>query len=156
MGLFCSAEWEIKRVQNTWHFSWLFFVWLFPTTIPHSRERSKGWTSGAVIQDKKYGKLIWREKLSRIILKSAQCYFLYKQFWLKDEDKTILVVPRDVTSSLILVVPVLKNHMENLELTATQFNIQTLFDWWDLNIWNWTFFSEGEWSYERNSRTFKT
>lgn len=42
-----------KNGTSIWNLSWLFLVWLVPTAIPHSRAKSKGWTSGGVTECKR-------------------------------------------------------------------------------------------------------
>lgn len=80
-----------------------------------------------------------KRDFNRAVPKSAPYYFFYKQFWHKGKEEVFLIAPRDVTISLIIAMPVHKIWKQNLGLTATQFNIQSIFDWWYLNFWNWTF-----------------
>lgn len=61
MAIFCFTQWKTKMVQSIWNLSWLFLVWLVPTAIPHSRAKSKCWTSGRVTECKRQWKPIWRE-----------------------------------------------------------------------------------------------
>lgn len=53
-------------------------------------------------------KAILKRDLNRIIPKSAQYYFFFKQLWHKGKDEVILIAPGDVTASLIIAMPVHK------------------------------------------------
>lgn len=138
MAAFCSAQCKTKRVQSTWNLSWLFLVWLFPTAIPHSREKSKGWTSGGITECKRHWKPIWREIWTGLFQRVLRTTFSISSL-AQRRGQSLSHCTQRWHSLFDHFAPVHKIQKQNLRLTATQFNIHSVSDWWYLNSWNWAF-----------------
>lgn len=146
--LFCS----MKDKRNTKHltFQLVFFVLLFPTNVLRSRERRKVWT-----QDKRRWKLIWRGIWTELFYRVPNATFSISNSGTKLRKKSF-PLHLEMSQPLWSLLCQCSKTVRHFKLTAAQVNIQTLFDWWDLNVWSCTFCFEDEWANGQNRRTFQT
>lgn len=143
MAIFCSVQWKIKRVQSTWHFSWLFFLWLLPTTILHSRERSKGWTcGGSITPDKRYWRLIWREIWTELFWRVLSATFAIRNSSTKMRKKSSSLYPEKSRSVWLLLCQCSKiiRKILNWQLHSLTYN---------------AFLTDGIWSFKTESFSYR-
>lgn len=138
MAIFCSVQWKKKRVQSTWYFSWLFFVWFLPTTILPSRERSKGWTCGGITPDKRHWRLIWREIWTELFWRVLSTTFSIRNSSTKMRKKSSSLYPEKSQSvwSLLCQCSKIIRKILNWQLHSLTYNIFWLmgFDHSKLNL----------------------